>query len=94
MTIEQFKEKFPGQTESNQNELLEDMACPKCGQRAEFRITSMMTGLFDNEGQEEIEDHGWEDDSKCECFDCGHVATIKDFTIEGLDDALEEAKDD
>lgn len=87
LTAAQFLDKYPD-TESKADTLLEDMACPECGQRHRFHIT--FTGVCEvtEDGSEDAGDHEWTNESTCRCGHCDASATVLDFTIDGLDAAL------
>ncbi len=87
MTPEEFHTKFPDQDEINDT-CLEDVVCPRCGSRGRFNITSVTVATVDDNGVDYHGDMEWEDNSSCACNSCGHGATVKDFTIEGLDEFL------
>lgn len=83
MTAKQFLAKYP---DSNLNEnCLEDMGCPNCGNWEQFSIR--MTSIFEivDEGTGDNEDTEWDGKSFCRCGDCDHEGRVKDFTFKGLD---------
>ena len=62
--------------------ILEGMRCPQCGSEGPFRIRCQVLVLMDDDGT--LDDLGgseWEDDSLCECDECDHSGTVKDYTI-------------
>lgn len=89
MTPEEFIAKFPKQTSVN-SELLEDIACPECGQRDRFNINFTGQALVTEEGSEDVGDHEWDGSSSTTCTECFYGALLSDFRIKGLDDALDE----
>ena len=91
MTATEFISKFPNQDEINVGCLL-DTACPKCGSRGRFDISASVTFLMGDDGEDGHGDIEWGDDSSCSCRECGHGGTVADFTVENLDDALEDAE--
>jgi len=63
---------------------LEGMQCPNpdCKSEGPLRIHSTVIVLMDDEGTlEDMSGSEWDDDSICECQECDHSVTIKDFTI-------------
>jgi hypothetical protein len=69
--------------DDNPNEnCLEGMACPACGDFGPFNILVSQSGMtrVSDEGTDSIEcDMEWEDDSRCECLECGHTGTVGQF---------------
>lgn len=69
--------------DDNPNEnCLEGMACPECGDFGPFKILASQVGMtrVSDEGTDSIEgDVEWEDDSPCECLECGHTAKVGQF---------------
>jgi len=63
---------------SNTN-CLEGIQCPECEHHTEFFVT--MTAVFSlrDEGTEQNGDSEWDDDSPCECSNCGYSAKMADF---------------
>jgi len=60
---------------------LEGMKCPKCGHEDAFGIACDIVMLVTDEGiYDNIGDYDWDDDAYCECRECGHHGTVKDFT--------------
>jgi hypothetical protein len=90
MTIQEFIEKFPLAKAKCEDSNLLDMACPECGYRAQFEIAATAFFEVEDEGTIDYQDVLWGEGCKCKCCGCGHYATVKDFTIEGLDEALDE----
>jgi len=58
---------------------LEGIICPKCGQEDEFKITALITCLVNDDGSEPMGDHEWDDESRCECVSCEFSGKLKDF---------------
>lgn len=61
---------------------LADMQCPQCRSFEPFNIevkTSMR--VFDN-GTDDHGDTEWDEDSYCECCECGFSGTVADFSKE------------
>ena len=83
--------KFP-KMEHNEN-VLTDVACPKCGGRECFKIAYSTMGCFGDDGEEEKEgDNEWTGRSYIECRNgacCGHFGTVAGFTFKGLDELIE-----
>ena len=90
LTARQFLKKFPD-SEQNEN-CLEDMGCPECGNRERFKIE--MTAVIEicDEGTEDHGDTEWDDKSYCECFVCSLSGKVRNFTFKGLDDLIHETK--
>jgi len=60
------------------------MACPKCGSFGAFTIAVGQFGLarITDAGMDEFinsTNTEWEADAHCECNDCGHTATVREF---------------
>lgn len=87
MTAKQYLEKYPA-FEIHEDDHITDRACPKCGDRDSITITA--TSQFDiyPDGTEQNGDVEWDDASPCHCRKCGHSATVADFDVPGLDEAL------
>ena len=81
---------------------LEGMKCPKCGHEDAFGIACDIVMLVTDEGiYDNIGDYDWDDDAYCECRECGHHGTVKDFkeptaktALKKLVDRLKELKDE
>ena len=62
---------------------LEGMECPKCGEIEPFKIECKICRIVFDDGSTESDrindDTLWNDDSFCECTECGHSGTVKDF---------------
>ena len=61
---------------------LEGLACPKCKQFEHLRIDVKITVDVYDAGTEPGGDTEWEDESWCQCVECGHTATVADFSLE------------
>lgn len=67
---------------NNNSNCLQGMECPKCKAPGPFRIAAVITVLVHDDGTEdEGGDYEWLPASFCECVECAHKATIKDFTV-------------
>jgi hypothetical protein len=56
------------------------MACPNCGSEGPFGIAATKMFLVTDEGTEDVGgDTEWENNSACECKDCGHSGTVLEF---------------
>lgn len=64
---------------TNRN-FLEGMWCPKCGQEDRLFIEGTSVFSFNDDGPEDYGDVAYEQTSYCECPECGHHATVDDFT--------------
>lgn len=89
MTPEEFVAKHP-KSERMVN-CLEDIACPHCGNREQFKVEIKTVGELRDDGTDaEVGDHEYDDDSYIECCKCARHGAIAGFTIKGLDDLLTE----
>lgn len=63
---------------------LEGVSCPKCGQDKRFWIEG--EAMFDvtDDGTTEFQDVEWDDDSLCRCRECGHQGILAAFKSEGV----------
>ena len=57
-----------------------DLKCPACGQAEELLIDIKTLARVTADGSEPEGDHEWEDTSFCRCAECGHDATVAEFT--------------
>ena len=89
MTADEFIAKFPEQDTVNEN-CLRELACPKCGSRGDFKICVVSTATVSDDGTEDFEGSDWDETSWCHCRQCGNRATVLDFTIEDLDEKLDQ----
>lgn len=87
MNAKQFLRKFP-RAERNTN-CLTGIACPKCGNRHSFNVEVKVVVEMVDQGTDGWGDSEHDDSSYCCCNECNHEATVKDFTIEGLDAEIE-----
>lgn len=89
MTPEEFIEKYP--KASMNGNCLQDIACPHCGNREQFKVEIHTVGsLCDNGTDAEVGGHEYDDSHYIECCECARHSTVAGFTIEGLDDLIEE----
>ena len=89
MTPKQLRARFPGlRDQGTRAGNLHDMACPGCGQRESFYITTSCQHDVMDDTADERGDVQWNQKSECSCEKCGHYARVKDFTFPGLDDLL------
>ena len=59
---------------------LKGMKCPECGYEDLFGIACDIVMLVDDDGiKDDIGDYDWDDDAYCECRECSHSGTVKDF---------------
>ena len=60
------------------------MFCPSCGHSDEIDITANVDVRLTYDGTDADESadgsHNWDDDTPCSCANCGHSATVADFT--------------
>ena len=88
LTVPQLVTKFPAMLKGAENEnCLEDMACPVCGQRERFKIEMKAIIEIRDEGTEDHGDTDWDGNSWCECpeSECRHEGKARDFKFKGLD---------
>ena len=58
---------------------LEGIRCPRCGQEEHFRITALVACHVTDEGSEPTGDHHWDEDSFTRCPDCGFQGALRCF---------------
>jgi hypothetical protein len=58
---------------------LEGLRCPRCGQEDQLLITAMITCVVTDDGSEPVGDHYWDDDSVTRCPGCGYQGTLEAF---------------
>lgn len=80
MTKESLEER-----EGNTN-CLQGMECPNCGALGDFviehaSITATITVCDDGVLEEDFKQTEWEKENDCTCCECGHSATVRDFTL-------------
>lgn len=66
------------------NNCLAGMQCPKCQNEEPFKIeVRALITLYDDgsDPDEGLGDIDWQDDTYCECGQCAHYGTIKDFRV-------------
>ena len=68
---------------ANEN-CLEGMKCPKCGNEDVFRISCEVVCKVTDEGAEGFGDTYWDDESWCYCSHCEKEGKVKDFYIPGF----------
>lgn len=73
---------------STNDNCLAGMACPnpECKSAGPFHIDVTMTMIVCDDGTEGTAPQPnlhWEDDSYCMCVECGHAATVGDFSTGG-----------
>ena len=81
---------------------LKGMKCPECGYEDSFGIACDIVMLVDDDGiKDDIGDYDWDDDAHCECRECSHSGTVKDFktpspptTLKTLVDRLKALKEE
>lgn len=61
---------------------LEGITCPNCGQTTDFQITATATFDVTDEGTGDYQSVEWDDNSPIHCGKCGHMGLIKDFTAQ------------
>jgi hypothetical protein len=61
---------------------LAGMACPNCKSEGPFTIAAQVMVLVADDGTEDIGgDYEWTETATCICKACGHIETVKDFTL-------------
>ena len=61
---------------------LEGMQCPECKSDGPFRIAATVLVLVEDDGvADDLSGSEWSDDGLCECDECDHSGTVKDFII-------------
>ena len=66
---------------TNEN-CLEGMVCPKCGQEEKFSIVCSCVAVWKDDGcdySEDVRDVEFDGDSNCRCVGCNFSAKVKDF---------------
>jgi hypothetical protein len=63
---------------TNEN-CLEGLRCPTCGQDERLTITALITCLVTDDGSDPVGDHVWDDDSSTHCPECGFDGMLKAF---------------
>lgn len=86
LTAKEFAKRSPD-AEINEG-LLENMACPECGQRRMFHINYSGVAEVSDDTSEDAGDHEWDEVSNCRCSQCDAHGSVRDFTIPGLDELL------
>jgi len=89
LTARQLIRKFP-EMHCNSN-CLENIACPICGNRDEFKVEVLTRASLTDDGTDaEVGDHEYSENSYIECFSgtCRHHGRVRDFTFPGLDELL------
>jgi hypothetical protein len=66
---------------------LQGIRCPKCGHEDSFKIEATVLVLVTDDGTEDLGHSEWDADYYCECDNCHHSGTIKDFQIENQEKA-------
>lgn len=91
MTAQEFITKFPD-TQANNN-CLEDIACPECGYRDCFIIQATSAFIMHDSGTSDFGPVDYDDNNYIACDSCGHDGNVSKFTIKGLDELLNEVRD-
>lgn len=73
---------------------LEGFKCPKCGFEDSFEIEMKSTFTLTDDGTGDHGDTEWGDEAACQCGDCGHLGTVKDFRNVEPEGVLESEFDD
>jgi hypothetical protein len=66
---------------------LEGMQCPECSSEGPFKISATSLFTVYDDGTDDHEDVDWYEDSYCQCGECDHSGTLKDFTLNGTEAA-------
>ena len=56
------------------------MQCPKCSSLGPFEIDVITTLTVNDDGTGDANGAEWEDESRCQCSNCKHSATVADFS--------------
>ena len=66
------------------------LMCPQCYGDSSLVIDVRTTVELTSAGSIETGSHDWDDDSDCQCVDCGHYETVKGFrpTSDPVDTAM------
>lgn len=93
MNAEEFLKKFPNAP--HRGNCLEDIACPKCGQREEFVVKATIHMGLTDEGTDAYADVtknfteiDYDEKSYIFCPDCNQEGTVRSFTHQGLDELI------
>jgi hypothetical protein len=62
--------------------ILEGVRCPQCKSDGPFKIEATSLFTIYDDGAGDHEDVTWQDDSPCQCDNCDHSGTVKDYTLE------------
>lgn len=89
MTAQEFIKKYPD-SEINEN-CLEDVACPHCGNRSRFRISAVTTFTMTDAGEDDHSDIEYNYNSYAHCEECNTPGVYSEFMVDGLDDLLRQA---
>lgn len=63
---------------ANEN-CLKGMRCPRCEQDERLKIEVRTVVMMYDDGDSGQGDLHWEDESYCECPECGHYGVVRDF---------------
>lgn len=64
---------------SKNENCLEGVSCPKCGQEDRFKIIGTVTFDVTDDGSEAVGGHEWDDDSPCGCTQCDYHGKLSTF---------------
>ena len=68
---------------------LEGMQCPKCESFGPFNIRISQIAEVNDDGVEDAHgDNEWDDESYCQCIECGESGTVKEFSEDMEDEQL------
>jgi len=82
----QLARKFP-ELQQNKN-CLRNIACPECGNRAQFHIQMKSVFSLRDDGTDGYEDTDFGPNAFCQCVECEHEGKVREFTFAGLDDLV------
>ncbi len=94
-----MSKKKPHQPSGKNDNCLQDMCCPECGNEDELLIAATMfvsvtdDGTDPNGGSNKDFDQEWDDDSACKCPECGFLGVVGQFKgqeAKAQDEFLEE----
>ncbi len=67
-----------------------DLICPECGGRSSFEIAGVVVGIFDGNGvMVDMAEFDFHEHSLCVCGLCNCEGDVSDFTVKGLNAAIE-----
>lgn len=68
-------------TKKKNDNCLEGMQCPKCKSLEPFVVVAKCFALVHDDGISDSWNYEWGHNAFCECTECNHAGTVKDFII-------------